>query len=361
MRSSGVNAQGARGGNRVSPARPSRRRGRRYDARPPAGCARPPLAALHPHGRLSRRRGADHRSRRRLLPRGRERQALSRRSRRPLLRQPRLRLRRGDRAGGARADEGAAVLHELVVRAPARDRARDRARLARAGRPQPRVLRLGRLGGGRVGVEARTPVLPRPRRQGAALQVQGGRARGRVPRHDVRRALDQRDPGDPAPVRAAGARGAAREEHEPLPPPAGGDRGRVHADAAREPRADDPRVGAGDGVPRAHGAGAERRRGVHAARGLLARRARALRPVRHPALGRRGDHGLRPRRPLVRVRALRHPAGHRLLREGALVLLRRDRRGAGDRPRHAALSREHGDVLARDHLRRPSGHVRRSR
>ena len=30
---------------------------------------------------------------------------------------------------------------------------------------------------------------------------------------------------------------------------------------------------------------------------------------------------LRPRRPLVRLRALRHPPGHRLLRQGALVRL----------------------------------------
>ena len=38
-----------------------------------------------------------------------------------------------------------------------------RARHARARRPQPRVLRLRRLGGGRVGLEARPAVLPRAR------------------------------------------------------------------------------------------------------------------------------------------------------------------------------------------------------
>ena len=62
------------------------------------------------------------------------------------------------------------------------------------------------------------------------------------------------------------------------------------------------------GLPRAHGARAERRRLLHAARGLLAGRARALHPLRHPPLGRRGDHRLRPARLLVRLRALRHPA-----------------------------------------------------
>ena len=90
--------------------------------------------------------------------------------------------------------------------------------------------------------------------------------------------------------------------------PARGDRGRVHAVPARRARAGDPRDGARDRLPRAHGAGAERRRLLHAARGLLARRARDLRPLRHPALGRRGHHRLRPARLLVRLRALRHPA-----------------------------------------------------
>ena len=85
-------------------------------------------------------------------------------------RQHRLRLRRGDRPGGARADARAAVLHELVVRAPARDRARRGGRVARARRPEPRLLRLRRLGGGRVGLEARAPVLPRARRQARVVR-----------------------------------------------------------------------------------------------------------------------------------------------------------------------------------------------
>ena len=67
----------------------------------------------------------------------------------------------------------------------------------------------------------------------------------------------------------------------------------VHGDAARRSRAGDPRAGAGDDLPRAHGARPERGWGLHAAGGLLARRPRALRPLRHPALGRRGDHRLR--------------------------------------------------------------------
>ncbi len=89
--------------------------------------------------------------------------------------------------------------------------------------------------------------------------------------------------------------------------PARGDGGGVHRLPARRSRADDRGDGPRDGVPRAHGAGAERRRLLHAACGLLAGRAGDLRPLRHPALGRRGDHGLRAPRALVRLRALRHP------------------------------------------------------
>ena len=74
--------------------------------------------------RMGGHEAADHRARRRLLPRGRARQPLPRRARRALLGQHRLRLRRGGRPGRARADARAALLHELDVRAPARDRAR---------------------------------------------------------------------------------------------------------------------------------------------------------------------------------------------------------------------------------------------
>ena len=300
----------------------------------------PPLDALHPHGRVPRRRSADHRARRRLLPRGRERQALPRRLGGPVLGQHRLLVRGGDRPGGARADARAALLHQLVVRTSARDRARRRGRVARARRPEPRLLRLGRLGGGRVGVEAGAAVLRGAGGEAAAggrrrrARDQARRARGllahpaaphegdrpprRLPRHDVRRALAERHPGDPDAVRAARARGASRAQHEPLPPAAGGDGSGVHALPARRPRADDPRDGSRDRLPRAHGAGAELRRLLHAADRLLAGRARDLRPLRHPALRRRGDHGLRPGRLLVRLRALRHPARHRhLLRRGS--------------------------------------------
>ena len=72
-------------------------------------------------------------------------------------------------AAAAQAKE-LALLHELELRAPALDRAGDAHRRARAGRPQPRVLHLRRLGGGRVGVEAREG-LPRGAGRTAAAQA----------------------------------------------------------------------------------------------------------------------------------------------------------------------------------------------
>ena len=67
---------------------------------------------------------------------------------------------------------------------------------------QPRVLRLRRLGGGRVGLEARAPVPHGARR----APLEGRLAPHRLPRHDDGRALDQRHPGAARAVRAARAR-----------------------------------------------------------------------------------------------------------------------------------------------------------
>ena len=65
----------------------------------------------------------------------------------------RLLVRRGARSGRARADAAAPVLHELDVRPPARGRARRPARRSRPAQHQPRVLRLRRVRGRRVGLE----------------------------------------------------------------------------------------------------------------------------------------------------------------------------------------------------------------
>ena len=73
--------------------------------------------------------------------------------------------------------------------------------------------------------------------------------------------------------------------------------------------------------------------------GYFAGRARALRRVRHPPLRGRGDHRLRPRRALVRLGALRRPPRPRHLRQGAVLGVRRDRRGRRARRRHGAVPR----------------------
>ena len=99
----------------------------------------------------------DHRPRRGLLRLGRPRQEVPRRAQRPVLRQHRPRpprRRPGRRRPGARAG----LLHQLVLRAPARDPAGRADRLARARRPQPRLLHQRRLGGRRGRAEARPPV-----------------------------------------------------------------------------------------------------------------------------------------------------------------------------------------------------------
>ena len=57
------------------------------------------------------------------------------------------------------------------------------------GRPQPRLLHLGRLRGGRVRLEAVAPV---PQAHGQPAEDEDHLARDRVPRHHLRRALDHR-------------------------------------------------------------------------------------------------------------------------------------------------------------------------
>ena len=177
-------------------------------------------------------------------------------------------LRRGDGPGGARADARAALLHELVVRASARDRARARGRVARAGRPQPRLLRLRRLGGGRVGVEARAPVPRRARR--APLE---GRRAARSPT-TARRWARSRSTASPRCGRRS-SRSCPTSIHvrntNRYHRPARRDRGGVHRVPARGSRLGDRAGRARDGRDGDHGAGAERRRLVHAAGRLLRR------------------------------------------------------------------------------------------
>ena len=74
--------------------------------------------------------------------------------------------------------------HPKAIELASRDRG------ARAGRPQPRLLHVGRLRGRRVGLEALAPV-PQAHRQ--PPEDEDHLARDRLPRHHLRRALDHRD------------------------------------------------------------------------------------------------------------------------------------------------------------------------
>ena len=90
--------------------------------------------------------------------------------------------------------------------------------VARAGRPQPRVLHLGRLGGGRVGLEA-GPQLPPAERRGHAHQAD--RARARLPRHVAGRARrDRADrPARPSSSRSRRAAATCRTRTATAGPP----------------------------------------------------------------------------------------------------------------------------------------------
>ena len=237
-------------------------------------------------------RGSDHRPRRRMLRLGRARQPLPGRALGAVLREHRPRPR-GRRPGRRRPGQGARLLHELVLRASAGDRAGRADRLTRSRRPEPRVLHQWRKRGGRVRLQARAPV-PQGHRQ--PEQDEADRARDRLPRDQPRRAV-----GDghhqPAPaVRAADARRPSRAQHQHVPHGARHQRDLVRRVDRREDRVRGARHGRGRD-PRAR---PERGRLLHAPGRLLPARSRDLRRVRRPADLRRGDLRLGPSGRMVR-------------------------------------------------------------
>ena len=289
--------------------------GRTEAAEGPAGAREAaPVDALHAHGRIRGGRRAGHRARRGLLRLGRPGQPLPRRAFGSVLRKRRPRARRDRRRDGAPGGR-ARLLHELELRAPARDRAGRADRAPRARRPEPRVLHLGRLGGRRVRAQVGAQLPPHARRRPAA---QGDRARDRLPRHLARRALGHRHPGAAHAVRAARAGRLPRAEHERVPLA----RGARPALGGRQDRGADPVRGPRDGGGRDPRAGAERRRLLHAAGGLLPARPRDLRPPRRAAHLGRGHLLLGPARPLVRLPALRLHARRDHDREGPHLRVR---------------------------------------
>src|SRR5689334_7403902 len=119
-----------------------------------------PDDALHPARCLPHRGRAGDHPRRGLLALRLDRQEVLRRAVGPVLHAARLQPRRRAGRGRRAADGQAAVLHELKLRAPAGDRAGRRGRLAGAGRPEPRLLRVRRLRGERVDHQAGQAVPP---------------------------------------------------------------------------------------------------------------------------------------------------------------------------------------------------------
>ena len=134
------------------------------------------LDALHPHGRVRRSS-----TRSRIIVRGEGSYVYDEHGKRYL---DGLSALFCVNAGHGRAEMGEAaarqvgearLLHQLELRPPHGHRAGRADRRPRARRPQPRVLHLGRLRGGRVGLEALAPVPQAQRR--AACAPRSSRAR----------------------------------------------------------------------------------------------------------------------------------------------------------------------------------------
>ena len=221
---------------------------------------------------------------------------------------------------------------------------------------QPRVLRLGRLRSGRVGVEACAAVPHGERR----APVEGGRRA--APRTTARRWARSRSTGSPRSARRS-SRSSRTSSTSATRTATTGPPTRPRRSSPRFCSTDlDERDRAGRAGDRCDGdlrAGAERRRLVHAARRLLPGRARDLRPLRDPALRRRGDHRLSAA-PATGSGASKYDIKPDLITcaKGLSSSLRRDRRGARRRQGLRRVQHRDGDVLARDHLRRSPGRLR---
>ena len=212
--------------------------------------------------------------------------------------------RTGDRRGRGAAGDRARVLPAVVLRAPEGHRTGRPAGRAGPREPEPGLLHHQRLGGGRVGVEARQAVLQADR---PARALQGDQPRHRLPRHVDGRAGHHRPGRHQVPVRAAAARRRPGAEHQLLPR-AGlrvRGRGRVRPVGRRRDRAGDPARGTAVGRRRLPRAGAELRRLLPAASWLLPAGQGNLRQVRRAARLRRGDLRVRQDRLLLRLAAVR--------------------------------------------------------
>ena len=279
----------------------------------------------------------------------------------PVVRQSRPLPSQG-RRGGAKGRRDPRLRADLPVRPQQGVRARLAGRRRDAGRPEPRVLRQLGLGGGRHRAQDRARLSPGARRGPAHPP---DRPRARLSRRRLRRHLGRRHGRQPAHLRADAA---GRRPSAPHPGPGAQ---RVLARPARMGRPSRRRPGAPVRAARPldHRSGDRRAGGglgrrLSAAQGLSRAPARDLRPARHPADLRRGDHRLGPARLRVGRRAHGHharPHDHgqgpdqRACADGRRGLprahLRSLHEGAGARHR----------AVPRLHLQRPSGGGRRRR
>ena len=255
------------------------------------------------------------------------------------------------RRGRRRPGQGARLLHELELRAPARDRARRADRLARPRRPQPRLLhlrRLARRSSRRSSSPASTTSSPATRSKTKFIAREIAYHGTTLARSRATGITGLRTPFEPL---APGGCHVAEHEQLPLargPRPALGRRRDRGADRVRGP---------GDGRRGDPRAGAERRRLLRAAGRLLPARARDLRPLRRAADLRRGDLLLGPARPLLRLRSATATSPTSSRPPRALTSrLRADGRDDRLRPRRSSRSCDgHRLVRPRLHLRRPPG------
>ena len=236
------------------------------------------------------------------------RQALPGRPVRPVHQPGRPRPHRAGRGRGP-AGQHPGLLPHLELRPPHGHRAGRPAGRADPGGLQPDLLHHRWVRGGGVGVEAGPPVL---RGHRAAGTEEGDQPEHRLPRRHHGGAVHHRGHRDQVALRAAGARRGQGAQHQLLPGAVLRRRPRgVRPLGGRRHRAGHPVRGARDGGRGLPRAGAERRRLLPAAPGLLPAGARDLRPVRRAHGVRRGHLRLRPAGPLLRGRALRLRAGHR--------------------------------------------------
>ena len=315
------------------------------------------LDAVHAEPRLPAR-AEDGGAGRRHVRLERARRAADRRVLGPVLRQRRP-LPPRDRRRRLRATLRARLHRPLHARAPEAVRARDARRGADAGRLEPHLLRQLGLRGGRHRDEGGARLLAR---EGPGRAHDVRLARACLSRRQLRRHLARGPRQQPAQVRARAPRHRPHAAHAPAREPPRARPGRPRGRARRGPRALRQPVRRREYRRLLRRADRGLDRLPRAAARLPRAPARDLRPARHPARVRRGDHRLRPHRRRVRRAELRRGARPDDDGEGPHQRRAADGRrgGVAAHPRRdrRRRRRRRNRVLPRLHLLGPPGGVR---